>query len=55
MSSGEHYEVYTDGENHFAALVQGDVRVRVHPIPFYDKRDADRAVARLNQANGFSA
>lgn len=31
-----------------AALFDGEQLVRTHPIPFDDKREAERAVARLN-------
>ena len=31
-----------------AALFEGEQLIRVHPIPFDDKREADRAVSRLN-------
>lgn len=31
-----------------AALFEGEHLIRVHPIPFDDKREADRAVSRLN-------
>ena len=47
------WEVLPIDDEHFAALMDGAVVLKVHPIGFASERDAERGVARLNKEQGY--